>query len=138
MLKLLKYEIRKGLMLKLVLFGIFALLEGGFLYGCLGGRSDTTVLCATLLFIEGLFGVMALGVQSMMTLHRDMNTKQAYMLFMTPRNSYAILGAKLLESVFSILVASALCVGTAFLDAQLITQHFTHLDDLMEMIRQMT
>ena len=126
-MKLLKYEIRKGLTLKLVLLGLFMLLEGFFAYSCITNQSGNTVLSASLLAITGLCGIVILGVQSMLILHRDMNTRQAYMLFMTPRSCYSILGAKLIESVLSIIVAAALCVGAAVLDYHLIVQHFGNL-----------
>ena len=89
-----------------------------------------------LLFLCGVCGIAVLGVQSMMTLHRDMNTKQSYMLFMTPKSCYAILGAKLMEGVLSILIAAGLCAGVAWLDAGLISQHFSQVQEITEFLRQ--
>ena len=137
-MKLLKYEIRKGITLKLILLGIFALLEGFFVFSCVNHNPDQTVLSATLLVLVGLCGIVTLGVQSMLTLHHDMNTKQAYMLFMTPRSCYAILGAKLVESVLSIVIAAGLCVGCAALDYRLVQQSFGELQEMMDFLKQMT
>ena len=44
-----------------------------------------------------IFGVIYIGIESVNVLHRDLNTKQSYMLFLTPKSSYQILGAKILE-----------------------------------------
>ena len=137
-MKLLKYEIRKGLTLKLILLGLFVLLQGLFTYGCLAHDSSKAVLGGSLLFLVGVFGIMALGIQSMLTLHKDMNTKQAYMLFMTPKSCYAILGAKLAESVIAILLAAGLCAGAAVVDYRLMLQHFGELADLTEMLKELT
>ncbi len=54
-----------------------------------------------------IFGVIYIGIESVNVLHRDLNTKQSYMLFLTPKSSYQILGAKILENGISIIMAGA-------------------------------
>ena len=97
---LLKYEMRKTWFAKLIVLGVAAAAELAFLAALLfrnaSGNTDELIAFSTAaLFMTALVGVMAIGFQSILVLHRDMNTKQGYMLFMTPRNCYQILGAKI-------------------------------------------
>ena len=97
MLKLMKYEFRKTAFSKLILLSITLLSEIVYLLGIflkkdmfLSSGIMFLVLCATM-------GILYIGLESVTVLHRDLNTKQSYMLFLTPKSSYQILGAKILE-----------------------------------------
>ena len=83
MLRLLKYELRKTLMSKLILLGITIVAEAVFLAGLWGNRENTLAIGAVLLFFIALTGIAIMGILSVATLHKDMNTRQGYMLFMT-------------------------------------------------------
>lgn len=94
MLKLMKYEFRKTAFSKLILLSITLLSEIVYLLGIflkkdvfLSSGIMFLVLCATM-------GILYIGLESVTVLHRDLNTKQSYMLFLTPKSSYQILGAK--------------------------------------------
>ena len=105
MKNLLKYEFRKTLLTKLVILGITVVAQLIYLAGIWGKDREGTVIAGMLLlFFTATFGILFIGLQSVITLHRDMNTKQSYMLFMTPNSCYKILGAKVLENGFSILI----------------------------------
>lgn len=69
-------------------------------YNLMGTGMMFLILCA-------FFGVFYIGLEGIMTLYRDLNSKQSYMLFLTPKSSYEILGAKILENGISILMAGA-------------------------------
>ena len=116
---LLKYEIRKTWATKLILLGITAVEELAFLVGLylMGREVDNyvTAVSISLLVVTAIAGVILIGVQSVLTLHRDMNTKQGYMLYMTPRNSYQIMGAKFLENGLSLFLAGAFYFLLGFL-----------------------
>ena len=95
MSKLLKYELKKTWALKLMILGIAAAAEAAFLIALFldnGNRRDFLGITILLLFFIALGGTILIGVQSVLTLHRDMNTKQGYMLYMTPKNSFQVLG----------------------------------------------
>ena len=107
MLKLMKYEFRKSASSKLILLVLTAVFELAFLggvffkgYNLMGTGMMFLILCA-------FFGVFYIGLEGIMTLYRDLNSKQSYMLFLTPKSSYEILGAKILENGISILMAGA-------------------------------
>ena len=120
MLHLLKYEMRKTLFSKLILFGITAIAEAIFLIGFWGKKENTLLIGALLLFFIAITGITLMGILSLITLHRDMNTKQGYMLFMTPNSCYKILGAKVIECSLSLLLAGAFFFALGYLDFSLL------------------
>ena len=120
MLKLMKYEFRKTWITKLILLGVTAVAEIAFLIGLYVDRETTLGLSVLLLVFLALGGIAMIGLYSVMTLHRDMNTKQSYMLFMTPNSSYSILGAKVLECGLSILIGGAFYFALGTLDITLL------------------
>ena len=120
MLRLLKYELRKTLSTKMILLAVTFVAEAVFLIGFWGKKDDTLAIGAVLLFFIAIIGVGLMGILSLVTLHRDMNTRQGYMLFMTPNSCYRILGAKVLECGLSILLAGAFYLALGLLDFSII------------------
>ena len=116
MLKLLKYELRKTMMAKLLLLGVTAIAEAAFLIGFWTENEDTLATSAALLFLIAVSGITLMGILSVITLHRDMNTRQGYMLFMTPNSCYRILGAKVIECALSVMIAGAFFFALGLLD----------------------
>ena len=136
--KLLHYEFRKAFFSKLVLLSITALLEVVFLVGIFTRDENVIAIATGLLTMIATVGVVGIGVESIVILHRDMNTRQGYMLFMTPNSTYRILGAKVLENGLSILLVSV-CFGLlGFLDISLLFSHYGELDRLWEIFSQVT
>ena len=88
-----------------------------------------------LLTITALVCITGVGIMSVMVLHRDMNTRQGYMLFMTPNSSYRILGAKVLENGLSILVGGAFFLALGALDIMLLFSRFDMLDQLWQTLQ---
>ena len=120
MLQLIKYELKKTLSAKLILLGVTVVAQAVFLYGYWAHNEDALLSGALLLFFIATTGIALMGVLSLVTLHRDMNTRQGYMLFMTPNSCYKILGAKVLECGFSILIAGAFYLALGMLDFSLL------------------
>ena len=135
MSKLLKYELRKSWLTKLAVLGIAAVAELVFLYGLEFRNDDALSIGAVLLLFVAIGGVIVIGVQSVVILHRDMNTKQGYMLFMTPRNTYQILGAKVLENGISLLLAGAFFFALGMLDISLVLGRDGSVKQLWDMLQ---
>ena len=133
MLQLMKYEFRKTRPAKLILVGIAVLLEGIFLMNLFRNDREALPFVIALLVLVAFMGVIVIGLQSILTLHRDMNSRQGYMLFMTPHTSYAILGAKVLECCLSILIAAVFFFGLGLLDVTLIFDRVGRLEALITM-----
>lgn len=136
MLRLLKYELRKTQFSKLILLGITLVAQAVFLAGFWGKKEDTLEIGTFLLFVVAITGIAFMGILSVVTLHRDMNTKQGYMLFMTPNSCYKILGAKVIECALSLLLAGAFFFGLGYLDISLILGDGTN-KQLWDMFNQM-
>lgn len=137
MLHLIRYEFRKARTAGLILSGIATLLEVVFIIALLISREDLISLSAGLLCILTVGGLLMLGVQSIVTLHRDMNSKQGYMLFMTPNSSYRILGAKVIECASGILLAGIAFFALGVLDITLVFRHYGQLEMLVRLFRDM-
>ncbi|MBR2264451.1 MAG: hypothetical protein IJ917_08960 [Firmicutes bacterium] len=135
MLKLMKYEFRKTQATKLMILAITAIAEVAFLIGLYGKHDTTAALSIAALVFLATFGILIVGLESIVTLHRDMNTKQSYMLFMTPNSSYKILGSKVLECSLSILIAGAFFFALGTLDITLAFAKEVGLKSLWETIQ---
>ena len=136
MLRLLKYELRKTMMSKLILLGVTLVAEAIFLVGLWGNKENALAIGAVLLFFIAITGIAIMGILSVATLHRDMNTRQGYMLFMTPNSCYKILGAKVIECALSILIAGAFFFALGWLDFSLLLGKGAN-QQLWDMVRQM-
>ena len=132
MLRLLKYEFRKTLFPKMVLLALLVIFEGIFLYGYWTGSDSTTTLGLSLFLFTFLCGLLAIGIISLVTLHKDMNTRQGYMLFMTPNSTYRILGAKVAENGLSMLGIGAVGLVLCLLDFSLIKQELKFITTFLE------
>ena len=135
MLRLLKYELRNTLFSKLILLGITAIAEAVFLIGFWTKKENTLAIGAVLLFFIAISGIALMGILSLVTLHRDMNTKQGYMLFMTPNSCYKILGAKVIECSLSILLAGAFYFALGYVYFSLILGKGAN-QQILDMINQ--
>ena len=120
MMKLMKYEIRKTMMVKWIILGIAALLEVAFLIGLWADKNEMLAVSVVLLVLLAFGSILVIGLGSILTLHRDMNTRQSYMLFMTPNSSYRILGAKVLENGISIMLTGIFFFALGALDVTLL------------------
>lgn len=137
MFKLMKYEFRKTWITKLILLGITAAAEIWFLVSLYMEKEDGLAGSIGILTLLAVFGVLFIGLQSVITLHRDMNTKQSYMLFMTPNSCYKILGAKVLENGLSIALTGAFYFALGALDISLLFAKQGQLNQIWQMIQDM-
>ena len=109
MSKLLKYEFKKSKNVTLAILLVTVIGEALFVTGTIAGAA----LAAT-------FGIFIMAVLSIDILHRELNTNQSYMLFLTPKNSYQILGSKILANAISLSLLTVLFAVLAALDLLLI------------------
>lgn len=116
MLKLMKYEFRKTAFSKLILLCITMVVEIVYLLGVFLKKDNLIFIGIMLLILCATAGILYIGLESINVLQRDLNTKQSYMLFLTPRSSYQILGAKILENGISILLTGVFFAVLAVID----------------------
>ena len=134
---LLKYEFRKTWAAKAMVLGVTAVAELVFLAGLYIGKNENlTFTGIALLVMCASVGIVTIGLQSVLVLHRDMNTKQGYMLYMTPNSCYKTLGAKVIENGLSLLLAGAFFFALASLDVTLLFTRYGQLQDLIDLVKR--
>ncbi len=124
MMWLTRYELRKTRQSKLILLGVCLVMEAFFLIGIMTRDDVMLIMTYMLLFIAAMGGTLYIGLESVLTLHRDLRHEQGYMIFMTPHSCWAILGAKMLENLISMFISAGFFVGLLYLNASLILHTF--------------
>lgn len=140
MFQLMKYEARKSFFSKLIMLLALAACELLFLFGIFFSNPESdpwTALGVAGLMIVTIAGITFIGIESIITLHRDLNTKQSYMLFMTPRNAYQILGSKILENALMIAAAAVFFLLLAAIDISILITKLGGIVQLIEMYQSM-
>lgn len=137
MLKLMKYEFRKTMFSKTVLLVITALAEIAYLIGVFFNMERALGIGIMGLVMCAVIGIFYIGIDSLIVFHRDLNTKQSYMLFLTPRNSYQVLGAKVLENGISIFLAGAFFAVLAALDASIGVLYIGGVKEFLDLLEQL-
>lgn len=132
---LMKYEFRKTLLTKLIILGSTAAMELFFLISLALRDEHLSSTAAVGLVLLTIGGISFIGLQSVLTLHQDMNTKRGYMLFMTPNSCYKILGAKVLENGLSILLAGACFFALGMLDIGLLFVRYGRLNEIWDFVQ---
>ncbi|MCI6756921.1 MAG: hypothetical protein MR607_08510 [Lachnospiraceae bacterium] len=120
MSKLLKYEFKKSKNVTLAILLVTVIGEALFVTGTIAGAIPLTSSGVLILALAATFGIFIMAVLSIDILHRELNTNQSYMLFLTPRNSYQILGSKILANAISLSLMTVLFAVLAALDLLLI------------------
>ena len=134
MKNLIKYEFRKTWHTKLIILAIAVCAEVLFLSSLYLNRDNYNGLSIVLLTFLAFGGVLFIGIQSIVTMHQDMTTKQGYMLYMTPNSCYKILGGKVIENGLSIFVAGVFFFALGALDITLLLGHHGQLGELKRMM----
>lgn len=137
MTTLMLYEFRKTMSIKLILLVLTLASQGLYLYGLAAENGNAMVFGMIFLTLLAFGGILLIGINSVLTLHKDMNTKQSYMLFMTPNSSFKILGAKLLENGLSLLLAGGFFFALGTWDLDLLLRKQESLANVFDLFVQM-
>lgn len=117
--KLIKYEFRKQLMSKLVVGFVIVALQLLFGVGMIVDNADWGALGMGGTIIVSAVSLLYFGFESIVTYSNDLKTKHSYMLFLTPRNMFQIVGAKFVTSILQIFVFgcafAAIGIGDVFI-----------------------
>ena len=124
MLKLMKYELRKQLISKILLFGLLLFIEITFLLGILIRNEDMIKVTHGLLEIIFIFGMIFMLIEPVMALYSDLGKKQGYLLFMTPNSAKSIVGAKVAMGLLQILILFSFVVGLTSINDLSISWYF--------------
>jgi hypothetical protein len=97
-----KYELKKQMFSKIVILIILGALTIFFIIANLFDNTDMQVLGLAAMLGAMLGSLFYSLLECIKVYGKDLTTKQGYMLFMVPRNSYQILGAKILSAIIQI------------------------------------
>jgi hypothetical protein len=121
---LMKYEFRKTWKMKGIILCITAFFQLVFSISVVAKSDGWMGLSVTGLAFTAICSVFLIGVHGIHILSRDINTKQSYMLFMTPNSSYKILGAKTLENGLSVIIAGVFYTVLAIADITILAVRY--------------
>ena len=134
--KLIKYEFRKQLMSKLVVGVVVAVLEFVLFAGLIFDDFDWASIGLGLFAIVAMVSLLYFSFESIITYSNDLKTKQSYMLFLTPRNMFQIVGAKLLTTILQIFVTGCAFVAIAIGDVFLVCAKKGDVKEFIEVIKE--
>ena len=110
MLKMMKYEYRRGIFPLLVVITALAAAELLFLIGIFAEKDLLTGLGITFLVLGGWASFMFVLIYGVIIYSQDLKNKTGYMVFMTPISNYKIIGAKLLSILLTVAFLGLLIV----------------------------
>lgn len=110
---LIKYEWKKQRTARLVILSCLivslVLLLCGLLF-----QNDMLVAFGTMIItLSATLSVFYLGIESLVIYNRDLRTKQSYMLFMVPKSTWEILGAKFIAAILQMFFAFVMYFAAA-------------------------
>ncbi|TCK90562.1 hypothetical protein EDC19_2331 [Natranaerovirga hydrolytica] len=123
MLQLLKYEFYKKWKLFLIVICILALAQGIILYQLL--VKDNWVASLAIFTTIGYAGAIFIFIDSILSYSKELNNKSGYMLFLTPRNTYQILGSKVLISFIELIIGFVIFVSIGYINYGIFANVFT-------------
>lgn len=134
--KLIKYEFRKQLLSKLVVGIVIAVLQVVFLAGVFLENENWIAVGIGFTMSIALISLFYFSFESIVTYSNDLKTKQSYMLFLTPRNMFQIVGAKLLTTILQIFVCGCAFAAIGIGDVLLLCAKKGSVSDLVEGIKE--
>jgi hypothetical protein len=114
-----KYEALRKVKLIVIALVMFGLVELAILFTIYKGGS-ALAFTMMLTFLLGFGGLIFLLIDSITMYSSDLYKKPGYMLFLTPTNSYQIIGSKLLISIIEATVGLAIFIGFMVLNYNIV------------------
>ena len=121
MIKLLKYELTRTRQALLITFLTMIGIELIFLVGYFLQVQSFLALGLWLFLMFGFSGFVLMLVYAVNRFYSDLKHKSGYLLFMTPRNAYQIVGSKLLCALLVSFAGMGLYVGLIFLNLRTVS-----------------
>ena len=106
-----------------------------FLGGVMVEKDALMGVSAMLLLVGSFFVVFYMGIESILILNRDLKTKQSYMIWMTPKSVWEILGAKFVVAIVQMFFVFALYVIAGLLCFVGMLQYVGELGNVFAIIR---
>ena len=135
MLKLMKYEFKKQMFSKIIIAAILGVLTLYFGIACVIDKETHAAIATMLIFTVMVFAGLYTAVESLSVYDKDLKTKQSYMLFLVPRSSYEILGAKMISAALQIFFTMLLYGIVAVLCGSVFLIKYSSVRELMTLVQ---
>ncbi|MBR6666527.1 MAG: hypothetical protein IKL22_12535 [Lachnospiraceae bacterium] len=133
--KLIKYELKKQMLSKIIVGVVAAISQVIFFVGLLIDNPDWSASGIGILSILGFAAMFYFSFETIVTYSNDLKTKQSYMLFLIPRNMYQVVGAKMITTFLQILLVGAAFVAIFVVDVFAISAKKGEIKEMIEMIK---
>lgn len=120
--KLMKYELMRSKYWFLITAASVLLAQGLIVYGNAAKNLDFMNTGLGLFMSFGFFGVFALMAFAVWVFSSDISKKHGYMVFLTPRSAFQILGSKLLITLVALVLGFAAYMALAIYNLGLVTE----------------
>ena len=134
MLKMLKYEFRRGIFPLLIVGIVIAAIELYFLISTLTEHADHSVIAVSLLILAGFCCYLFVLIYGIISYSQDLKNKSGYLVFMAPISSYKVIGAKLLSILLTGAIIVAVIFGLLTLDLSLAYSTYDSIDTFYDFL----
>ena len=134
MLKMLKYEFRRGIFPLLIVGIVIAAIELYFLISTLTEHADHSVIAVSLLILAAFCCYLFVLIYGIISYSQDLKNKSGYLVFMAPISSYKVIGAKLLSILLTGAIIVAVIFGLLTLDLSLAYSTYDSIDTFYDFL----
>lgn len=136
MLKMLKYEYRRGIFPLLIVFFVLAAIELYFVIATLMESSEHSTIALLLLSFAAVGCFLFVLIYGVVIYNQDLKNKSGYLVFMAPVSSYKIIGAKLLNILLTGLTLVVILILFGMLDWEIAADVY-NFDNLFETVKML-
>lgn len=134
MLKMLKYEFRRGIFPLLIVGIVIAAIELYFLISTLTEHADYSIIAVSLLILAAFCCYLFVLIYGIISYSQDLKNKSGYLVFMAPISSYKVIGAKLLSILLTGAIIVAVIFGLLTLDLSLAYSTYDSIDTFYDFL----
>lgn len=134
MLKLMKYEFKKQAFSKYVILALVALIELVFFFGVITDKENIIAVSLGILWMFTFGALFYIAFESIITFSNDLKQKSSYMLFLTPRTPYSIVGAKVVAAGLQVVLAGIAFFLLFALDGSILLAKYNKLSEIKELV----
>lgn len=134
MLKMLKYEFRRGIFPLLIVGIVIAAIELYFLISTLTEHADHSIIVVSLLILAAFCCYLFVLIYGIISYSQDLKNKSGYLVFMAPISSYKVIGAKLLSILLTGAIIVAVIFGLLTLDLSLAYSTYDSIDTFYDFL----
>ncbi|BCN30360.1 hypothetical protein [Anaeromicropila herbilytica] len=137
MLKLMKYEFRKQAFSKGVILALLGLVEVLFGYSVIFDNENVLGTSVFLLTMLSFASLIFVAYESIITFSKDLKEKCSYMLFLVPKSTYSIIGAKVLSAGIQVIAVGLLFLAVSAVDFSILVAKYSSLAEITDKVRKL-